>query len=171
MKRKLFALVLILNINCTHQHKKTASNNHIKKDLNELLNNWHLAASKADFNNYMNAMDSVAIFVGTDATEHWTKDEFKTFSKPYFDKGTAWSFTPLHRNIYISKSKKVVWFDELLTTWMGTCRGSGVLEKINHKWKIQHYVLSVAIPNDDMKSIIAVKKHQDSLFLSSFQQK
>ena len=53
---------------------------------------------------------------------------------------------------------------------MGTCRGSGVLEKKDKKWKIKHYVLSVEIPNDDVQTIIAAKKKSDSIFLSNFKQ-
>ncbi len=51
----------------------------------------------------------------------------------------------------------MVWFDELLDTWMGTCRGSGVLEKNNKEWKIKQYVLSVTIPNDSIQKVIKLK--------------
>ena len=51
---------------------------------------------------------------------------------------------------------------------MGTCRGSGVLEKKDKTWKIKHYVLSVEIPNKDVKAVIKVKKKSDSIFLSNF---
>ena len=83
--------------------------------------------------------------------------QFENFSKPYFDKGKAWDFKTIERNIYISKNKEVVWFDELLDTWMGTCRGSGVLEKNNTEWKIKQYVLSVTIPNDSIQKVIKLK--------------
>ena len=86
------------------------------------------------------------------------KTQFANFSKPYFDKGKAWDFKTIERNIYISKNKDVVWFDELLATWMGTCRGSGVLEKNNTQWKIKQYVLSVTIPNDSIQKVIKLKK-------------
>ena len=112
-------------------------------------------------------MDSVSIFIGTDASENWKKTAFSKFSKPYFDKGKAWSFTPIERNIYTSKNNEIVWFDELLNTWMGICRGSGVLEKENKKWKIKHYVLSVTIPNDNINQVININKVKDSLFLTT----
>ena len=113
-------------------------------------------------------MDSISVFIGTDATENWTKNEFANFSKPFFDKGKAWSFIPLERNIYINDAKNFVWFDELLNTWMGICRGSGVLEKQQNTWVIKHYVLSVAIPNNDVQSVILAKKKSDSIFLAKF---
>ncbi len=122
-----------------------------------LLNNWHAAAAKADAKNYFGAMTEDAIYIGTDATEHWSKTAFQTFAKPYFDRGTAWDFKPLERHIYISKDKKTAWFDELLDTWMKVCRGSGVLVKVGNEWKIQHYVLSMTMPNDATNDAIKIK--------------
>ncbi|QVY65225.1 nuclear transport factor 2 family protein [Polaribacter sp. Q13] len=140
----------------------------IKTKVNTLLDDWHKAASEADFEGYFGKMDSISVFIGTDATENWSKMQFANFSKPYFDKGKAWSFKSLERNVYVNDAKDFVWFDELLTTWMGTCRGSGVLEKKQNIWKIRHYVLSVEIPNDDIQSVIFAKKKSDSIFLTRF---
>jgi hypothetical protein len=53
---------------------------------------------------------------------------------------------------------------------MGTCRGSGVLEKKQGQWKIKHYVLSIEIPNSDVQSVISVKKKSDSIFLSTLKE-
>ena len=51
---------------------------------------------------------------------------------------------------------------------MGTCRGSGVLEKRGKGWKIKQYVLSIEIPNDDVQAVILAKKKNDSIFLKNF---
>jgi hypothetical protein len=53
---------------------------------------------------------------------------------------------------------------------MGTCRGSGVLEKTGDIWKIKQYVLSVSIPNEDIQAVIAIKNKKDALFLEKYQQ-
>ena len=74
----------------------------------------------------------------------------------------------LERNIYINDARNFVWFDELLATWMGTCRGSGVIEKKDKIWKIKHYVLSIEIPNNDVQAVIKAKKKSDSIFLSNY---
>jgi len=122
-----------------------------------LIDNWHRAAANANFNDYFNAIAEDGIFIGTDATENWNKKEFEAYSKPYFDKGKAWSFTPLERHIYFSKDEKTAWFDELLDTQMKICRGSGVVEKVKGIWKIKHYVLSMTIPNDNSDEVIKIK--------------
>ncbi|HET8855531.1 MAG TPA: nuclear transport factor 2 family protein, partial [Salinimicrobium sp.] len=71
-------------------------------------------------------MTDDAVFLGTDASENWTLEEFKAYSKPFFEKGKAWTMTASDRNIYISDSGKIAWFDELLNSSMGMIRGSGV---------------------------------------------
>ena len=121
------------------------------------LDAWHQAAATANYENYFAFMTPDAIFIGTDATENWNKKDFQIFAKPYFDKGKAWNFTPLERNIYFDKTGKIAWFDELLSTQMKICRGSGVLVKIGKNWKIKHYVLSMTIPNDNSDAVVKIK--------------
>jgi len=164
----IFAIGLIL-VACNSVKKLTSiENKQIKQQVNTVLNDWHLAAAEANFDNYFSKMDSVSVFIGTDATENWNKQEFIAYSKPYFDNGKAWSFTTLERNIYIHNSGNLVWFDELLSTQMGTCRGSGILEKKGISWKIKQYVLSIAIPNEAVNAVIEAKKKNDDLFLKKF---
>lgn len=141
------------------------------KAINEVLNNWHKAAAEVRFDDYMNAMTIDAIYIGTDATENWSKKDFMAFAKPYFDKGKAWSFTPLERNIYTDKSEKIAWFDELLNTQMKICRGSGVLVKIGKHWKIKHYVLSMTIPNENSDAVVKIKSNLEDKTLLSLSSK
>lgn len=162
--RKLAFLFIVLFVSCTSQESKTISKDE-KKEIHLVMDNWHKAAAEANYDNYFNLMDSISVFIGTDATENWTKKEFEAFSKPYFNQGKAWSFKAVERNIYLNKKQNFAWFDELLDTWMGICRGSGVLQKDHGVWKIKHYVLSVTIPNDDIQPVIELKSEKDSLLL------
>ena len=136
-----------------------------KTKINTLLDVWHKAAADADFDAYFSKMTGDGVFIGTDATENWQNEAFRTFSKPYFDRGKAWSFTSVERNIYVGDSGKIAWFDELLDTQMKLCRGSGVLKKENGQWKIAHYVLSIAVPNENVAELIKLKEEKDSLLL------
>lgn len=139
-----------------------------KIEVNTVLTAWHKAAADADFETYFGLMTEDAIFIGTDATENWERPEFEAFSKPYFDKGKAWSFTAVERNIFVNEAQDFAWFDELLDTQMKLCRGSGILKKVNGEWKIAHYVLSISIPNDNVTAVIALKKETDDAFLEQF---
>lgn len=127
-------------------------------DAGQFLDDWHKAAGEAEFDNYFNKIAEDGVYVGTDASEVWTKEEFSAFSKPFFDKGRAWNFKATQRNLYLSEDGKYIWFDELLDTWMGTCRGSGVLKvnqlKESNQFVLKHYVLSLTIPNEKMKAVM-----------------
>ncbi|MEN8123621.1 MAG: nuclear transport factor 2 family protein [Bacteroidota bacterium] len=136
-----------------------------ESEINATLNQWHKDVANSNYGAYFNKMSENSVFIGTDAGEIWDKQQFKDFAKPYFDKKETWNFTPLSRNIYFSSNQNIAWFDELLETWMGICRGSGVLIREHNKWVIAHYVLSVTIPNDDMKKVISDKKINDSIVL------
>lgn len=133
------------------------------ENIDLFLNDWHNAASKANYKDYFSKMDSISVFIGTDATENWSKSEFQKFSKPYFDEGKAWDFKPLERHIYTSKSGDIIWFDELLDTWMGVCRGSGVIELVGKQLKIKHYVLSLTVPNDVIDDVIKINNKKESI--------
>jgi|SRR5690606_7905463 len=182
MKRTAILLVAFAFTSCverierkipysTTQVEKEMSNRspqEAKKEVEDLLDQWHLAAAEADFEGYFGSMAENSIYIGTDATENWNREEFKAFSKPYFDRGNAWDFTVLERNTYISESGSLAWFDELLDTHMGLTRGSGVVALEDDTWKIKHYVLSLAIPNDNLEQIKAVNREIDSSFISRF---
>ncbi len=135
------------------------------------LDSWHKSAADANYNNYFDALADDAIFVGTDATENWTKAAFQKYAKPYFDKGKAWSFTSIEKHIYFNNDKTIAWFDELLDTRMKICRGSGVLILEKGKWKIKHYVLSMTIPNDVSDDVIKIKSPVEEATLSELRSK
>ena len=156
MKTKVCLLVFFLGLSLQAQETKVEA-------IHKVLDAWHEAAAEADFQTYFDLMGEQSVFIGTDAMENWQRDAFEAFSKPYFDQGKAWSFKARERNIYTSDDGSIAWFDELLDTWMGTCRGSGVLAKQDNSWKIRHYVLSITIPNEEIEPVIALKKTKDSL--------
>lgn len=127
-----------------------------EKDIAVFINDWHKAAAEAKIESYFGMMSEDAIYIGTDASERWTKKEFYDFCEPYFSKGKAWNFKPYNRQIYYSKDGKTIWFDELLETWMGVCRGSGVISINNDTFKITHYHLSVTINNEKVKDFLQI---------------
>lgn len=133
--------------------------------LNLFLDQWHLDATNCDHEAYIGAMTGDGTFIGTDASEYWTTKEFSAWCKPYFEKKKTWNFHPLRRHVYTSADGSMAWFDELLGTQMGICRGSGVLEKHYGQWKIVHYVLSATIPNDMMKKVTGMKAGTDSVLI------
>ena len=125
--------------------------------LNPIVDEWHVNATNTNFDAYFGVMTANFVFLGTAPGERWTKTEFAAFSKPYFDKGSAWDFKPSNRNWVFSKDKKIAWFDEDLSTWMEGCRGSGIMVKVRGKWKLAYYNLTVLIENEKMKEFIELR--------------
>ena len=110
------------------------------------LDRLHEMASQANFDDYFALYAPDAVFIGTDAGERWTIDEFKAYAEPHFSAGRGWTYRTIERHIMGKDS--VRWFDELL--WnekLGPCRGSGVMVKVGDEWLVGHYVLSLAVPN------------------------
>ena len=169
LKSICFAATFFIAISSCNQPAKTTDSVTIdttkeKQQINSMLDSFNRAAAKADYNAYFNFYTADAIFTGTDATERWDKNEFMKWAKPIFDKGRAWSFTALERHIYFAKTGSLAWFDELLNTQMKICRGSGVLVKEGNDWKVQQYILSTTVPNDQLDSVIKMKSPiEDSL--------
>lgn len=119
------------------------------KKIDAVLDGFHAAAAKADEKAYFGALAENAVFLGTDATERWTKEQFRAFCKPYFTKGQGWLYAPKQRKIDFAADGRTAWFDELLENKKnGLCRGSGVLMLVGGDWKIAQYNLSIPIPND-----------------------
>lgn len=167
--KSIYILILLISLNNYSQKKTESKALDIKKEINIILNNWHKAAAETNFEDYFNAMSEESIFIGTDATENWNKKAFMNFAKPYFDKGKAWNFKTLERNVYSSFNGEIAWFDELLNTQMKICRGSGILIKENGTWKIKHYVLSMTIPNDISNDVIKIKAPIEDALIDTLQ--
>jgi hypothetical protein len=120
----------------------------------DVLDQLHETAAKAQGDEYFRLFTSNALYIGTDASETWTLDEFKQFAMPYFKQGRGWRYTPTDRTITLSDDGTVAWFVELLwSDRYGQSRGTGVLIKEADGWKIAQYHLTFPIPNELAKEI------------------
>ncbi|MFC0253618.1 nuclear transport factor 2 family protein [Massilia consociata] len=118
------------------------------KQVNAFVDEWHDDAANARMA-YFDKIAKDGVYIGTDRTELWRRDEFKAWAKKYFDRKSAWSFKATRRNVYASGDKSLIWFDELLDTPnMGPCMASGVIRKTAKGFEIVHYQLSMAVPNE-----------------------
>ena len=123
-------------------------------EIDVLLTGWHNAAATADTKTYFGSMAPGAVFLGTDVTERWTKDEFEAWAAPRFRGTSAWVYSANRRSISLSADGNTAWFDEdLVSKSYWPCRGSGALEKIDGAWKIRLYNLGFTIPNQVVPEI------------------
>lgn len=124
--------------------------------ISKVLDAFHAAAARADEEAYFALLAPNAVFLGTDPAERWDKASFRAFAHPYFAQGKGWTYTPRDRHVELSRDGRTAWFDEMLdNASYGECRGSGALEKADGGWKIVQYNLSVPMPNDLAKELVA----------------
>jgi ketosteroid isomerase-like protein len=120
------------------------------------LDAFHAAAAHSDFKAYFDLFTPDGVFIGTDAGERWRVPAFKAYAKAPFAAGKGWTYTPRSRHVTLAPvaCKCVAYFDELLDSKSyGTSRGTGVLLKGPHGWKIAQYALTFPIPNDLAKDV------------------
>jgi hypothetical protein len=148
--------------------KSQKQNGNSEREAGQLLDRFHLAAANAQFADYFSCLSSDAIFLGTDATERWTVEQFKAFAKPHFDKGTGWTYRKAERHILVSTDGNHASFDEMLDnippkgkSGYGRCRGTGVLRRVDGEWKIEQYHLTIPIPNDLAKEVVKMIRDKE----------
>ncbi len=144
-----FCLAALVALPAAAATRKTAA-----QEIDRFLNAWHKAAAVADAKTYFDSLAAGAIFLGTDARERWSKEEFQKWAAPYFSRQSAWTFSASRRQVYLSTDGSTAWFDEdLVSAHYWPCRGSGVLEKVAGHWKIRQYNLAFTIPNEATAAI------------------
>ena len=127
-----------------------------------LLDGLHKDAHEGNFQAYFSRYTEDAVFLGTDKTERWTVNEFKSYAKSAFADGHGWTYTVEERNWEGTGDTR--WFDEILfNEKLGYCRGTGVIQLQNDKWKIAHYALTMLVPNSIASEIGAQTKKADNL--------
>ena len=132
-----------------------------RKQINAFVDEWHDDAAHARLA-YFDKIAPNGIYIGTDKTEVWNREQFKAWAKRFFERKSAWSFKSVKRNVYLSPDKKFIWFDELLDTQMGPCQASGVIRKTDKGFEIEHYQLSIAIPNDVADKVSKMVKESET---------
>ncbi len=112
-----------------------------------VIDDWHAAAAEADEERYLGHFTTDAVFLGTDASERWTLDEFTEYVREHFPRG-GWAYTPHDRHVSLGADGKLAWFDEQLSNdGYGELRGTGVLRRQDGDWRIAHYSMTLTVPN------------------------
>ena len=153
--KKIAAIALAACLGAASARAQSAEGMFAQGQVAAVLDGFHAAAAAADEDKYFSYLAPDAVFLGTDATERWTKDEFRKWAHPYFAKGKAWTYRSTARWVAFSPDRRFAWFDELLDNAnLGTCRGSGVMVATSEGWRIEQYNLSIAVPNDVSDAVV-----------------
>ena len=121
------------------------------------LDDLHDAAAKSDEERYMAHYAPGAVFLGTDATEHWDMAALRAYAHPRFSAGAGWVMHPSTRAIDFAADGSVAWFDERLQAdKLGPARGSGVLVRRGGRWLVAQYNLALTVPNERFADVRAL---------------
>lgn len=129
------------------------------KAVHRVLDDLHDAAAKADAPRYFGHFTEDGVFMGTDPDERWTLKAFRAWARPYFERKSAWTFVPRHRNVTVAPEGAVAWFDEtVVSEHYGACRGTGILRKVKGVWKVAHYSLTLPVPNEITRDVVRMTR-------------
>lgn len=177
MKKSLLAFLIALSATAAHAFapqttqaahpvpalpaSPPASDAAFRAQVAGFIDEWHDDAAHAR-PAYFEKMSPEGVFIGTDKTELWKREEFREWAKPHFAKGRAWAFKAVKRNIYMAQDRSFIWFDEILDTQMGPCQASGVIRNTGKGFQIEHYQLSMAVPNAVGKDVTAIIREHEA---------
>ncbi len=154
--RHLLALPLLL---CLHG----VANSSEVDEIGKVLDDFHDAAAHGDKHRYLGHLSEDAVFMGTDEWERWPKNpDFSDYVDSRFENGRGWNYKSVDREIRVSESADVAWFDEVVfSETNGRFRGTGVLTMQTGRWKISHYAMSFLIPNEDWNEVIELTRKSE----------
>jgi len=163
---KWIAMILVCGVlsGCASVHPMRVK---LDRDSSELgvklvLSAWHLAASQGLFDLYFDSMTDDSIFLGTDETERWSKDEFMGYAREPFSDGHGWTYVSRGPEVAFSDDRQTAWVDEVLDhEKYGVLRGTGVLVRSGDEWKIAQYSLTFLVPNEKASTVVEAIRGED----------
>ena len=155
--RAATVLMTVLGCACAGSALPPAAAPDAATEVERVLDDFHAAAAAADFDRYFGHFARASVFLGTDATERWTLEQFKAYARPHFRPGGGWTYHPRARHVTFTPDGRTAFFDELLdNAGLGETRGSGVLVREDGAWKVAQYNLSIPIPNELADSVVSL---------------
>jgi ketosteroid isomerase-like protein len=156
----LLALLLPLSSGCAAPSRNSAPHSRAQA-VAQVLDDFHDAAARADEQRYFSHFAPEGVFLGTDGSERWDVPAFRAYAHPHFAQGRGWNYRATARNVQLSPDGNAAWFDEVLdNASYGPCRGTGVLRRIDGRWKIAQYNLTIPIPNELAKTVVEMIRKQ-----------
>ena len=73
-------------------------------EVGAVLDRLHATASEADGAAYFALFTPDARFIGTDAGERWSLEEFRAYAEPHFSQGRGWTYEATARTVTIADS-------------------------------------------------------------------
>lgn len=134
-----------------------------RAEIDAVLDAFHASAAAADEESYVATLADSMVFLGTAPGERWQAGAWRDFVHSYFSRGKGWSYTPSARSVELADNGLTAWFDETVDNeHYGACRGTGVLGRSDHGWRIQQYNLTIPVPDALVPELVArIREHAD----------
>ncbi len=114
-----------------------------------MLNDVHAARLEVDGERFLGHFAPLAILLGTDRSERLTMAMNRAFVRLYWARKRGPTVTPIEQRVYLSPDENLAWFEERVEReQIGQVRDTGVLRKIDGRWKFVHYNLVILIPKE-----------------------
>jgi ketosteroid isomerase-like protein len=147
----VFALLAPAIAACSQPGSAPLDRDAEQREAEAVLNDLHRLASEADFEAYFQLFTPDAVFMGTDATERWSVDDFRGYAAT----SSGWTYQVTERHLFLDEDGRTAWFDERLeNASYGETRGTGVLLRTEGGWKITQYNLSIPVPNELAREVV-----------------
>lgn len=142
----IILIVMAVVAGCSNSADQTESKAQVAAALDAL----HRAESEADLDHFLAAFAGDAIFLGTDASEAWTKADLRRDLGQRFGSDGGWTFEVEDRVIGISDDGDSAWFKEIVHYIEGDyeLRPTGTMVRRGGVWRIVHLHMGIPIPND-----------------------
>jgi len=128
-----------------------------ERDVARELDDLHDAAAHSDEPRYLAHYAPRAVFLGTDATEHWDLEALRAYAHPRFAEGKGWVMHPARRTVDFAPDGTIAWFDEEVRgDKLGPARGSGVLVLAGGRWLVAQYNLALTVQNERFADVRAL---------------
>lgn len=151
-----FGIFPLASLGCAGATSAPSTPMHVatRSEVDRVLDAFHEAAARSDEEAYFALFAKDGVFLGTDATERWDVQAFRTYAHPVFAKKRGWVMRAKKRNVTFAPGGQTALFDEELETKnLGPSRGSGVLVLENGAYKVLQYNLTITVPNERFSSI------------------
>ena len=165
----LVLLATTVTLGCAPERARSAfDRDSATAAVSSVLDALHHNASVADEEAYFGLFAPEGVFLGTDATERWSVEQFRAYAHPPFQQGRGWTYVlrPGTRHIEFDPTGTVAWFDEILDNAnYGETRGTGVVRQVDGTWKIAQYHLTIPVPNalaDSLVNMIRARSDEGS---------
>lgn len=113
------------------------------------LTEFHQSVQDGDADRHFGMLAPDAVLFGTASDEQWTAESYRAWLSPYLPAAAGRMSMPVEQHVTLSDDGTVAWFHERLDKpGFAELRATGVMTKVDGRWKIAQYHVAFPLPNE-----------------------